>query len=323
MEVSTYAFEEVFAEKVRALAERLRPRDLYDVIHLHRRADLEPDKGNLRRALREKCAFKGIAFPTLVGLRQSPLLDELRAAWDDMLAHQLPQLPPFGSFWDELPAVFAWLAEDGRREVLPGLTVASAGDLDLTWRPPSMATSWRSYGASAPLEIIRFAAANRLCVDLEYRDEDGRRGSRIIEPYSLRRTSAGNLLLMAARADTGEARSYRVDRIQDAKATNRIFSPRFAVEFADSSSVMAPPVSRGPAAARNLRPPIQRQRPSRVRPVTLPSRPAAQGPRYTFRCTVCGKQFRKSTFDATLNPHNGRNGYQCYGTVGALVKTTY
>jgi len=104
MEVTAYAFEEVFAEKVRALAERLRPRDLYDVVHLHRHVELEPDKGNLLRALREKCEFKGIAFPTLVELRQSPLLDELRAAWDDMLAHQLPQLPPFESFWDELPA---------------------------------------------------------------------------------------------------------------------------------------------------------------------------------------------------------------------------
>ena len=37
-----YAFEEVFAEKVRALTERMRPRDLYDVVHLHRRHDLQP-----------------------------------------------------------------------------------------------------------------------------------------------------------------------------------------------------------------------------------------------------------------------------------------
>jgi len=28
-----YAFEEVIAEKIRALAQRARPRDLYDVIH--------------------------------------------------------------------------------------------------------------------------------------------------------------------------------------------------------------------------------------------------------------------------------------------------
>ena len=31
----SYCYEEIFAEKLRALAERARPRDLYDVIHLY------------------------------------------------------------------------------------------------------------------------------------------------------------------------------------------------------------------------------------------------------------------------------------------------
>ena len=34
--VPCYCFEEVFAEKIRALGERLRPRDLYDVLHPYR-----------------------------------------------------------------------------------------------------------------------------------------------------------------------------------------------------------------------------------------------------------------------------------------------
>ncbi|MFU8858772.1 MAG: nucleotidyl transferase AbiEii/AbiGii toxin family protein, partial [Deferrisomatales bacterium] len=44
IQVLTYCFEEVFAEKVRALAERMRPRDLHDVIHLYRHDDLRPDR---------------------------------------------------------------------------------------------------------------------------------------------------------------------------------------------------------------------------------------------------------------------------------------
>jgi predicted nucleotidyltransferase component of viral defense system len=323
MEVTTYAFEEVFAEKVRALAERLRPRDLYDVIHLNRRTDLEPDKQSLLHALREKCAFKGIAFPTLDSLRQSPLLAELRAAWDDMLAHQLPQLPPFESFWDELPAVFGWLTEDRRSEVLPSLALAVAGELDDTWRPPAMATSWYAYGARAPLEIVRFAAANRLCVELDYRDERGIRSSRIIEPYSLRRTSTGDLLLMAVKADTGEARSYRIDRIQGAVATNRTFRPRYAIELTSGTPTLAPRLARhSDAEWSRPRPALRPARP-RGRSRTRPSRPASTGTHHTFRCTVCGKHFRKSTFDATLNSHKGKNGLPCYGTVGTFVKTTY
>lgn len=323
MEVTTYAFEEVFAEKVRALAERLRPRDLYDVIHLHRRTELEPDKQSLLHALREKCAFKGIAFPTLDLLRQSPLLDELRSAWQAMLAHQLPQLPPFESFWEELPSIFGWLAEDRRRAVLPGLAVTAAGNLDAAWRPPAMATSWRSFGASAPIEIIRFAAANRLCVELDYRDERGRRSSRTIEPYSLRRTSAGDLLLMAAKAESGEARSYRVDRIQGAIATKRTFNPRYAIEFASGGLMMSPPVARQPVA--QLEWPKPRVRPPRFRGLSKISheRTGSTGPRHTFRCTMCGKQFTKSTYDPAMNPHKDKDGYPCHGTVGAFVKTTY
>ena len=231
MEVSTYAFEEVFAEKLRALAERLRPRDLYDVVHLHRRAELVPDRGRLLIALREKCAFKAIPVPTLDSLQRSPLLGELQAAWRDMLAHQLPQLPPFESFWEELPAVFAWLTEGERPVIRPTLTVPAAGRLDPAWRPPAMATSWAGFGVRAPLEAIRFAAANRLCVELDYRAEDGQRGSRLIEPYSLRRTEAGNLLLFAVRADSGQSRSYRVDRILDARVSARTFTPRYVVEL--------------------------------------------------------------------------------------------
>jgi predicted DNA-binding transcriptional regulator YafY len=80
-----------------------------------------------------------------------------------------------------------------------------------------MATSWRSFGTSAPLEVVRFAAANRLCVDLDYRDENGRRSVRTIEPYSLRRSGAGKLLLFAVKADSGESRAYRADRMIGAR----------------------------------------------------------------------------------------------------------
>jgi len=75
---------------------------------------------------------------------------------------------------------FAWLFEERARVVLPVMAVPAAGPLDTAWRPPTMATSWRAFGTTAPLEVVRFAAANRLCVELDYRDEEGRRGVRTI-----------------------------------------------------------------------------------------------------------------------------------------------
>lgn len=225
-----YCFEEVYAEKLRALAERERPRDLYDVIHLHRH-DAGADRAAVFAILQEKCEFKGIAVPTLESLRQSPEHGTLRADWEQMLAHQLPQLPPFEAFWNDLPAVFEWLhGQPVKREPLPVMRPGRV-EIDSTWRAPKMASSWTAEGVSAPLEIIRFAAANRLCVDLEYQDEQGRTSTRAIEPYSLRRTKAGDLLLYAVRSQGGEDRSYRVDRIRGARATQQTFTPRYAVEL--------------------------------------------------------------------------------------------
>ena len=48
--IQCYAFEEIFGEKVRALGERCRPRDLYDVIHLFRRRE-ETLKGRQEKLL--------------------------------------------------------------------------------------------------------------------------------------------------------------------------------------------------------------------------------------------------------------------------------
>ena len=109
IEVHCYPYAEVFAEKIRALGDRARPRDLYDVINLYRREDALSAASNVREILEQKCGFKGIPVPTLAGLE--PAREELAADWEHMLAHQLPALPPFESFWHELPGFFTWLAE--------------------------------------------------------------------------------------------------------------------------------------------------------------------------------------------------------------------
>ena len=41
--VRCYAYEEAFAEKMRALGERARPRDLYDVVNLFRNNEFQSD----------------------------------------------------------------------------------------------------------------------------------------------------------------------------------------------------------------------------------------------------------------------------------------
>jgi hypothetical protein len=102
-----------------------------------------------------------------------------------MLDHQLPSLPPFAHLWATLDEIFDWLAE---KVIVATLPRAEFGDLDATWVAPRSMTSWRT---GAPLELVRFAGANRLKVEIDYRAEQGRQGSRIVEPYALRRPVKG------------------------------------------------------------------------------------------------------------------------------------
>jgi hypothetical protein len=228
--VRCYAFVEVFAEKLRALGQRTRPRDLYDVVNLYRRADLRENRDVVLAVLERKCAYKDVPVPTLAAVTATEKAADLRADWGAMLAHQLPVLPPVEEFIDALEDVFAWLS--GEEPVQPGPAPAVGEEIDATWVVPPTLTRWPD---GAPLEQIRFAGANHLLVELDYQAS-----TRLIEPYALRRSEAGDLLVYAIKAQTGEVRAYRVDRIEGVHITDTAFTPRYAIELS-----VALPVSTG------------------------------------------------------------------------------
>ena len=228
-QVRCYGFEEVFAEKLRAMGERCRPRDLYDIVNLFRRSDFRQHSALVREILEQKCSAKGIPVPTAESIRASPMFQELEGEWGNMLAHQLRALPDFEHFWSEVPLLFEWL--DGA-DIVDELESVPLGKDEEMWVPPP--TFWET-GTGSLLEPVRFAAVNRLLVELGY----GNR-SRLIEPYSLRRTRRGALLLHALRANYRGHRSYRVDRIQSVAVTTHPFTPRYAIEFPQEGAIPAP-----------------------------------------------------------------------------------
>lgn len=298
-EVRCYAFDELFAEKIRAMGERGRPRDLYDIVNLFWRHDLRAQPDLIRTALGEKCETKGVPLPTYATLLSSPHRAELESEWDNMLRHQLPVLPPFEQFWDALEALFGWLEGRSVPEELAPIGVGA--DEDEGWSPPPTIWNW---GAGVPLETIRFAGANRLCVDLDYQ---GRR--RVIEPYSLRRTRTGNLLLHAIRADDRQHRAYRVDRMAGVTVTTRPFRPVYRVEFAQTGPLMAPPaVPRSSSLSSRW---------------SAPSRAQRARTTYIIECPTCAKRFRRVQRNLVLKPHNAPDGWACSGRRGYLVDTEY
>jgi predicted nucleotidyltransferase component of viral defense system len=294
--IRCYSFEEVFAEKLRAMGERSRPRDLYDIVNLYRRSDLRSQPQLIRTVLQEKCESKGVPLPTAVTIMLDDLREQTKAEWSNMLAHQLQALPPFEHFWEELPALFNWL--DGTSPItgLAALPLGADEESAEQWSPPPTVWTW---GAGVPLETIRFAAANYLCVTLGYQNT-----KRVIEPYSLRRTRDGHLILHAVKVDSREPRSYRVDRIESVEVTTRPFKPVFLVEFSGSGPIAAPATTTTTAG--------------RSRRAT---RHGGSYRLYIIECSYCGKKFRRTTPGTSLKPHKDKSGYACSGRAGYLVDT--
>lgn len=298
----SYAYEEAFAEKVRALAERARPRDLYDVVNLFRNEAARPAPAALLDVLRQKCEFKGIAVPKWPHL--APRQEEMRGPWEGMLGHQLPALPPLEVFWEALPEFFSWLA-GGQVPCRPGPFALSAGETVIRDRRLDLPVP---DAAQAALWAIRFAAANRLCVDLGYAGSVRR-----IEPYSLRRTREDHIVLHAFNVDKQGQRSYRVDRIQSARVTNVTFTPRYEIELSPTGP------ARIPSASRSAEPP-GRHGPE---PHRRASPRTATGPTYVYECVLCHRRFTHKRPDGKLRAHKDGSGYPCAGRTGHLVETKY
>ncbi len=221
--ILSYSYIEVFAEKIRALKERTRPRDLYDVINFFRRPESLDLVAEVRAALTQKCEFKGIGFPQLKDIEAQK--EPCSSGWRDQLSHQLQALPPFESFWNELPGFFSWL------EHLERVAVAALLAFPVPAGAGSMATLRPGMPQLDRLDRVRFAAVNRLCVELDYRKESGERNRYLIEPYSLRITADDNVVLYGVKLPDGVIRSFRTDRIISAVVSDRAFVPRYAVDF--------------------------------------------------------------------------------------------
>ncbi len=223
--ISAYHYEEVFAEKIRALAQRLRPRDLYDVIHLHRRMDLEPDRDVVYSTLEKKCALRGVAIPTIKSVEKHDNWHFLQSEWETQLKHQIPILPNFQSFLSDLPQLFKWLKGE-KIEELNQLLVSKANESESAVKKEAVSSLFLPGKATSFLDCIRFSAANRLIVTLGYNGT-----CQDIEPYSFARSSDGHLLLQTVQINNRESQAYSWDKIQSVKITKKTFIPKFIIEI--------------------------------------------------------------------------------------------
>jgi hypothetical protein len=118
--------------------------------------------------------------------------------------------------------------------------------------------------------------------------------------------------LHAVKPDTSEARSYRVDRIESVKVTNKSFQPRYEIEFSPVGIIHAKPTQRTVDTDFG--------RYSRTRSMSSKRKPTTSyGMKYVFQCGMCQKKFVRSKYDTQLNAHKNQYGMNRSGRIGYFM----
>ncbi len=93
--VTSYALEEIVAEKIRSLFQRTRSRDLYDIGQLADRVNRE----DVKSILLKKCESKGVVVDRTLLTRKR---DQFAAAWNVSLRHQMREIPDFNEAFEKM-----------------------------------------------------------------------------------------------------------------------------------------------------------------------------------------------------------------------------
>lgn len=224
--IQCYCYAELFAEKTRALAERTRPRDLFDVIHFFRRPESENFALDVRRILQKKCDFKSMDIPTIESLDQHKAI--CQSGWKNQLEHQVPVLPSFESFWDELAEFFNWLHTGDQRPSLPSIFSELEGQDKL------LRAANRVDDTDMALKItakITYAAANRLCLSVRRQVNPKNAAKDLVEPYAMAKSVAGNLVLIAKNQATARTELIELEETHEIELSSRTFRPSFSIEI--------------------------------------------------------------------------------------------
>ncbi len=288
-----YAFEEVVAEKIRALAQRARPRDLYDVVHFFRNRDMIKNPNLVYNVLQKKCSYKNIDVPTYKHIEDHEKIEELEPQWEHMLAHQLPQLPPLESFWSDLLPFFDWMEGHLKEEKL----VSVSNRDEVIFQPGRVANA---YSVDSVLHKIQFAAANRICIKLKYHNK-----TRTIEPLSFRKSRTGKRLFYGYEREASHPKAFSLSEIQSIEITNISYSEKYPVEISSSGSISMPPVRRQSSDGGST--------------INRSSRRTSTTPRHKYQCPVCGKYFYRVKPNPKLNKHKSKDGWPCSGRIGTYL----
>lgn len=313
-ELHCIKLEELLASKLRALLQRRHSPDLYDFVYsifFQKVLDIS------RREVVSTFLKKTIYEPTPQVARNLLLelpFQVLRGFWNQYLV--CPKLSAI-SFEDAETSFRTVVAElFGLLAPQPALAAGAGGG-------PSF---YRVGFRDTIMEGGRLEQILRLVYDGV---------ERFVEPYALafkrRKDGVAREYFYARDLSGGRSgqtgiKSFIADKVQGVQLTHRKFTPRFPIELAKgggyfgTTSFQTGPRGSGPSGFAAVRP----CRAPATSPSSFgrPGRKASASPfavTYTVQCRYCGKQFKRTKLDTTLNPHKDTYGNRCYGRVGYIV----
>lgn len=223
-EILTYSLEEILSEKTRALLERTRARDFYDVAFILRTYSTNINFNMFRKSFDGKCKYKAVNFNKIEDFITPDKEAEFRSDWQISLPHQLSYLPDFEAVKDEFLILIS--------KILPLLVttkITSYVEMLPTIRPRGYISIPQKFyvgGYRNPIEKLEQAGRNRVMVRMIYKNK-----VRFIEPYSLRVTKEGNLTFFGWQQGDHHIKQFRIDKIQNIELTQQTFYPKYPVEF--------------------------------------------------------------------------------------------
>ena len=93
--IACYSLEEILAEKLRALLQRTRVRDYYDVWYLLKHSSKQIDMAKVSEIFREKVKRKKIEYSDKSQFIDEGKFEQIKAYYAPQLGNQLTNLPPF------------------------------------------------------------------------------------------------------------------------------------------------------------------------------------------------------------------------------------
>ncbi len=283
--------EEIIATKLKCLLQRQHAPDLFDYVY-----SIKLLGGNLNRQELVTTFIRKTIFDRNPHVAKEILLKT--------------PFQFFREYWGK-SIVCAKQALIGVEEAIATFTT-DLNDLFNIYSQNSFST-FAYFNADMRIPIME-AGRTMTCLKITYGGYD-----RLVEPYSLRymqrRDGAEREYFYVYDRVGGNSgpgvKALVADKLTSIVNTEEQFKPRFPVDLSKAGEMPEDHYLFDP------------NKPAKS-PTRFGSRSNVKtGPYYIYRCSHCGKQFRRSEMDGSLNPHKNKNGHPCYGTYGIYVTTKW